>query len=241
MSSRLSSHPAGPRLDAFLVGCGDEETRTHVEKCDACAKYLETLSRAATRFARDDAKAKSFVASVRGREAWNESRRRRARTASMFSVAALAAGLLVFVDFPSSTPAGERKSTVPASVEGVGSTRFKSGSGMQVAVFVEHAGAQSRRTGEMELEPGDRIRLEVALDHDALVAAGVLADTGEWAELQAPALMAAGTHYSEQSIEFEGEVPPGFILVGESAAVEAARNSRNFERVIAIRVRAKDR
>jgi hypothetical protein len=89
------------------------------------------------------------------------------------------------------------------------------------------------------VEPGDRIRLEIALDHDVQVVAGVLADSGEWAELQPAALLGSGTYYSEQSITFEDDVPSGWVLVGPENAVTRARKSQDFHEVAAIRIRPK--
>ena len=117
---------------------------------------------------------------------------------------------------------------------GYGPMRFKGRP--QVAIVVEHQGSQSRQTGPLELVPGDRIRLEIGLDHDERIAAGVLAADGEWGELQPPSTLEAGTHYTEQSIAFERDVPRGWILVGTSDAVETARRTRDFRDVIAIRV-----
>ena len=113
-------------------------------------------------------------------------------------------------------------------------TRFKGG--MQVAVIVEHLGAQSRQTDALALEPGDRIRLEIALDHDARVSAGVLTDDGEWAPLEPPLSLAAGTHFSEESIAFTDSVPTGHVVVGDADAVARARADHDLARVTTIRL-----
>lgn len=225
-----NEHPAGARLDALAVGQGDTATEAHVASCASCTKYVQDLTRGAALFAKDDAKVANFVAAVRERSAT----RSRPWMAYAGSVLALAACLLLWMNHE------KEAVSVPGVAPSLSETRFKGG-GLQVAVVVEHQGAQSRRTGPLELEPGDRIRLEIALDHDEILAAGVLSDQGEWAELQASALMAGGTHYSEQSIAFDGDVPSGVVLVGPAEAVNTARANRNYESVVAIPLRAKGR
>jgi hypothetical protein len=101
---------------------------------------------------------------------------------------------------------------------------------------VERGDRQSRETGALRIAPGDRIRAEIAVDHDTEVTAGVLTDGGEWAILQPPAYFGAGTHFSERSISFDGRVEEGWVLVGPPQAVEQARRTRDFGSVQALRI-----
>jgi hypothetical protein len=234
MNEQPTRHPDGSRLDALAVGAGDEEARTHIAACAACASYVDSVAKGAEAFARNEAAgAEAFVQAVRRRE--RAIRPRLAWSGGIASALALAAGVILFAHSRGARTDSEAVGRDDLSWQGP--VRFKGG--MQTATIVEHAGVQSRETGALTLEPGDRIRLEIALDHDVRIAAGVLADDGEWAWLQAPALFTGGTHYSELSITFDHDVASGWILVGTEDAVERARKSRDFHEVTTIRVRPK--
>jgi hypothetical protein len=243
MNNTPRKHPPSSCLDAFAVGHRDDATQAHVETCASCAEYVDGISHGAAAFAVDEVKIAKLVRDVRVREAGARNVRRTVWYKSRPGLGAalvLAAGLLVLIHQGRRDTRDEP--TQAAIVEGSGGARFKGGRiGAQVAVIVDHAGSQSRQTGLVELVPGDRIRLEIALDHDGLVAAGVLTDSGDWAPLHGSALMTAGTHYSEQSIEFEHDVPRGVIIVGPADGVDAARTHRNFDNVVAIPLGPKGR
>ncbi|HZW73040.1 MAG TPA: hypothetical protein VFF43_05810 [Caldimonas sp.] len=234
MSTPADRHPEPARLDALAVGERDDAASAHLDACDACARYVAALKSGAENFAREEApKADRFVLAVRAREAaLARSRRRAAVVAAGSTVLALAACVLLYVKVQHVPWPSGALGPVDTTQ---GSIRFKGGT--QVNVIVDHGGAQSRRAGPLELDPEDRIRVEIALDHQAQVAAGVLADDGEWAELQAPATFAAGTRFSDRSVAFHGDVPSGWLLVGEPGAIDDARRTRDFADVIAIRVR----
>jgi hypothetical protein len=235
MNEQPTPHPDGSRLDALAIGAGDDEARAHIAACAACASYVDSVAKSAEAFARNEgARADSFVQAVRRRE--RAVRPRLAWSGGIASALALAAGMALFAHSRSVRTDGEAVGRDDISSQGL--VRFKGG--MQTATIVEHAGVQSRETGALALEPGDRIRLEIALDHDVRIAAGVLADDGEWAWLQAPALFTGGTHYSEHSITFDHDVASGWILVGTEDAVARARKSRDFHEVTTIRVLPKE-
>lgn len=234
-------HPNAIRLDALAVGDRDDEARAHLEGCAACAAYVTSVAEGAAAFrAGEGARADDFAREVMRRHAsapTSIARRRGAWQAGAATVLALAAAVLLYVRTqrppiatPPTTPTG-----APAIDEGP--VRFKGG--VQLAVVVDHDGAQSRRTGVLELEPGDRIRLEIALDHRMNAAAGVLTDDGEWAELEPPTWLDPGTHYSEKSVAFHDDVPAGTLVFGDADAVVRARRTRAFDEVTTIRVRPK--
>jgi len=234
----MTEHPNATLLDAFAIGVGDDAvTRAHVDGCPECAAYVADLRAGADRFARDEApRAAAFVAAVRLREQRSGPRVNVGRWAGgAVSILALAAGLVLFVR---SRPAPDVTGRVDPTTE-TRPTRFKGG--MQVAVVVEHLGVQSRQAGPLALEPGDRIRLEIALDHDARVEAGVLTDDGEWAPLEPPLSLQPGTHYSEQSIAFTDSVPSGQVVVGDAEAVGRARETHDFAGLTTIRLGPKAR
>jgi hypothetical protein len=229
-----TNHPAGPRLDAIAIGAGDDETRAHVASCAVCQSYVAGVAKGAEAFARNEGlRADAFVQAVRRREAAQRNPRY-AWAGGLATALALAAGAVLVVRSQEAPLHIDHTQTVEP---GEGPVRFKGG--LQTATIVEHAGTQSRQTGDLTLDPGDRIRLEIALDHDVRLAAGVLTEDGEWAELQPPALLGSGTHYSEQSVTFEREVPNGWVLVGREDAVARAKKSRDFHEVTAIRLRQK--
>jgi hypothetical protein len=245
-------HPAGARLDGVATGDSDAEASAHVASCAECSAYVARLREELDSFSRAQAEhPDGFVASVLQRRAaagngnsvmpdlygraGNAVGRRsplRGRwIAGAASVLALAAVVLLVLRPPRSEPLD------PAGVgPREGPIRFKGGA--QVAVIVEHRGVQSRELGSLVIAPGDRIRVEIALDHQEPVTAGVLTEAGEWAELQPQALFEAGTHFSEKSIAFDGNVEEGWVVVGPPEAVERARQTRDFRVVHAIRIHA---
>lgn len=234
MSKNPTLHPAGARLDGVATGDSDAEADAHVASCAECSAYVGRLREQIDAFARAQVEhPDGFVASVLQRRATHVRRTFPVRArwiAGATSVVALAAVVLLVLHLPRGEPldsggVGPRE----------GPIRFKGGA--QIAVVVEHRGVQSRELGSLLVAPGDRIRVEIALDHAESVTAGVLTEAGEWAELQPPALFEAGTHFSEKSIAFDGNVEEGWVVVGPPEAVEHARRTRDFGLVHAIRIR----
>jgi hypothetical protein len=212
------SHPAKLALDAFAVGHETDAVRQHLGACPDCTRYVERLQRGSQATASDRTATDRFLAETQARA----SRRPRWATWGPVTMAlAVAACLLLYLHRPKVEP--ERVAM-----------RFKGG--VQLVVVVDHDGSQTMRTDPVELAPGDRIRLEIALDHDQEIVAGVLADDGEWAELQPTATLPIGTHYSEHSVAFDHAVPHGWVLAGPGAAVEKARKTHDLREVSALRI-----
>lgn len=233
MNELHTTHPAGARLDAVVTGDADRDATAHVASCAECAAYVEGLRREVAAFtAAPHPGPDAFVQAVVRRRAADRTRRRQARwLGATTSALALAACLALWVH-ASPTPAPQPDG--PVAGPSAGPIRFKGGS--QVAVVVERHGSQSRETGTLRIAPGDRIRVEVALDHDDDVQAGVLADDGTWAELQPATRLGAGTHFSEGAVAFDRRVDAGWVLVGPPEAVARARATRDFSAVHAIRI-----
>jgi hypothetical protein len=235
VSVNQTCHIAGARLDGVATGDSDADANAHVVSCAECSAYVARLREEIDAFTRAQAEhPDGFVASVLLRRATAVRRTfpLRARTiAGAASVLALAAVVLLVLR-PLRNERFDPGDVGPRE----GPIRFKGGA--QVAVVVEHRGVQSRELGTLLIAPGDRIRVEISLDHEESVTAGVLTDAGEWAELQPRALFEAGTHFSEKSIAFDGNVEEGWVLVGPPEAVERARQRRDFRLVHAIRIRA---
>ena len=71
--------------------------------------------------------------------------------------------------------------TMPPRTAAEPDTRFKGGP--QVAVIRERGKDQARFSSTVRVRPGDRIRLEVALDREQAILGGVLADDAQWLDL----------------------------------------------------------
>jgi hypothetical protein len=112
--------------------------------------------------------------------------------------------------------------TVIATASGTAEpdTQFKGG--MQVAVVRERGGSQARFSSTVRVKPGDRLRVEVALDHEQAILGAVLADDGSYLELMPQAVRGPGTHFSER--------------IGKPEAVARARETKSFEGVTTLRV-----
>jgi hypothetical protein len=113
-------------------------------------------------------------------------------------------------------------------------TTFKGG--IQVAVVRERAGQQSRFTGRVPVRPGDRIRVEVALDREQAILGAVLGDDASWLELLEDGVRQPGTHFSERSARVDATPLTGTIVVGAPEAVRRARETRRFEGVSVVRI-----
>ena len=127
-----------------------------------------------------------------------------------------------FPSAPLSAPAGDPE------------TQFKGGP--QVAVVRERAGEQARFSGTVRVRPGDRIRVEVALDREQAILGAVLGDDGTYLELMPESLRGPGTHFSEKSAKFDGAPTRGTILIGTREAVARARATRVLDGVTTVRI-----
>jgi hypothetical protein len=113
-------------------------------------------------------------------------------------------------------------------------TQFKGGP--QVAIVRERDGEQARFSRAVRVRPGDRIRVEVALDREQAILGAVLGEDGTYLELMPDAVRGPGTHFSEKSAKFDSTEMRGTILVGTAVAVARARATKSFEGVTAVRV-----
>ena len=142
---------------------------------------------------------------------------------------AAAAATVLWLHLTAHTP----RAAGPTAIE---AEHFKGG--ISVAAIRERAGRQERLMGPFEVEPSDRIRLEIAVDHEGPVTAGLLSEDGSWAPLLAPVSLGAGTHYSELAARFDNTPTDAILLVGPPADVDRARSTRRFDAVIAWPVRS---
>jgi hypothetical protein len=229
MSPQDGLHPAAPKLDAVAAGDPPGSIAAHLEACEACAAYVARVAAEANAF-RAQADPAAFAEVIRVRA----TRHRGAAVAWIAGpVIAAAAAVLLWLHAPPGVPAiGTDVATSSAPVsEGV---RFKGG--LNVAAVRERAGRQERLTGPFQVQPLDRVRIEIAVDREEPITAGLLSDDGTWTVLEKPVTLSAGTHYSELAARFDEAPTDAVLLVGPPADVARARASRNFEGIVAWRV-----
>jgi hypothetical protein len=175
-------------------------------------------------------------------------------TSSVIAPLAAAAAILLLTRSPAPVPASDgdpraptnykiQMATVPpglapalsgASGAAEPDTQFKGG--MQVAVVRDRAGSQARFSSTVRVKPGDRLRVEVALDHEQAILGAVLADDGSYLELMPQGVRGPGTHFSERSAKIDAAGARGTIIIGSPEAVARARETRNLEGVTTLRV-----
>lgn len=257
------NHPSSLDLESFAVGEPLAAAHAaHVEACGACTTFVEQLrglvaSSPAAREADaavaralaeiDHAKASTTDTSTKATAA--AARRRRVwvlATSVVAPLAAAAAILLLARAQPASVDPITRQAPVPAesppdrilmgtlSPPQEPDTQFKGG--MQVAVVRERGGRQERFSSTVRVRPGDRLRVEVALDQEQAILGAVLADDGTYVELMPQGTRGPGTHFSERSAKVDAAPTRGTIVIGSPEAVARARATRQLTGVSTLRV-----
>ena len=135
---------------------------------------------------------------------------------------------------PTRTPRAPIEAPLATAAPVEPDTQFKGG--MQVAVVRERGGKQERFSSTVRVRPGDRLRVEVALDREQAILGAVLADDGSYIELMPLGTRGPGTHFSERSAKIDGSPTRGTILIGSPEAVARARATRLLVGVDALRV-----
>lgn len=222
-------HPPAPTLEAIAAGDEAGVVASHLAACEACARYVASLRSEVAAF-RSKSDPRAFAERVRARARVSGARGWRVRSAWLLAPA-LAAAAALAVWLPSRAP------ELRVTIEPVGQAEHFKG-GVAVAVIRDRGGLQERLAGPFEVAASDRIRLEVAVDHEGPVTAGLLSEDGAWTPLLAPVSLAAGTHYSELAARFDDAPTDAILLAGPPADVDRARATRNFEGVVAWRVRS---
>jgi hypothetical protein len=227
MSPEDTAHPAAPKLEAVAAGDPPGSIAAHLEACEACAAYVARMAAEANAF-RAQADPMAFAEAIRVRA----KRPHRAPVVWIAGpVVVAAAALLLWFHAPSGMPATGADIATSA---GPANERFKGG--LSVAAVRERAGRQERLNGPFQVQPLDRIRVEIAVDREEPITAGLLSSDGTWTVLEEPVTLGAGTHYSELAARFDETPTDAVLLVGSPADVDRARASRNFEGVVAWRV-----
>jgi hypothetical protein len=237
------SHPSSMALEAFACGEDSPSVAAHVADCTACSSFAQRAKDAMGPFERTsdiEARVRKAIARVPSEgnvtvPAQNVVRLLRRASYAMPALAA-AAGLVFWI----------RPGRVPTVISGVTptagvvagnygpGTTFKGGA--QLAVIRLRGEGQERLTGAVRVRPGDRLRVEVALDHEEAILAGILTDAGEFTELMPEAARGTGTHFSEQAARVDHAPSPGWIVCGTRAQIDVVRATKSVTGLSAMRV-----
>ncbi len=239
-SSQSHIHPPSIDLEAFACGEQNDTVAAHVATCDSCKAFTTEIESAAKTFAADAnvdeiiAAAKQAASKEPGEShvpvpiaAIAPTPIRRLDTAlRVLPFLAMAAGVLLWMRLSATTPdlhpqtAPLAANTSQTNTDTTG-TAFKGGT--QLAVIRERDGIQKRFTGEVPVRKGDRLRIEVALDHSSNILGGVLAEDGTFLDLLHEGQRGTGTFYSEEAARFDDSPTRGYVIVGPKDAVALAR------------------
>jgi hypothetical protein len=231
----MTAHPTADRLDALAAGDEDAALTAHIAECPSCQSYVETLRAAALGFAReaDPAQFARRIAEradpARGAKASGATRVRRVVFAAAPVLAAAAVAVLVLRARP---PDPVQGGGGPEPVQSGSDVRFKGP--LPIAVIRERGVTQERFAGKVSVRPGDALRLEVSLDVNRSISAGLLDEQGGFVELIAPKQLLPGTHFSELAARFDDHPTRGWMIAGDPAMVDRARKTRRFDQVSAI-------
>jgi hypothetical protein len=210
------NHPNSLDLEAFA--CGDEiaAVSAHVGACEACRTFIDRLRELPVPKI-DLPSAQATVTSIFQR-----------KNLAAIALPLAAAAILVIV-FREKKPGDEgatiptiAPATVTATATEEPTTSFKGV--RQVAVIRERDGEQKRFTGRVPVKEGDRLRVEVAIDREQTIVAGVLGEDGSYLELMPPEVRPTGTHYSDKSARVSAPPSNGTILVGTEEQVARAKS-----------------
>jgi hypothetical protein len=144
------------------------------------------------------------------------------------SLAAAAAAAVLVLAHPATPPTPAPPRPVVESMQ------FKGA--LQVVSIRERGADQERFAGSVGVRAGDRLRIEIGVDQERPVTAGVLADDGAWLTLLAPTVLEPGTHLSARAAEVDDRPIGGVILAGDPNDVARARASRDFTGVAVMAV-----
>ncbi len=252
------THPSSLDLEAFACGEGPHATVTdHLAECAACTAYVErvgglvatspTAAEADALIARALAKAPE---PERAAPRVQKSRLWLVTTSVVTPLAAAAAIVLLLRSGGmkpvqgrggpdgTSAPAHAPPTSPPDHIQMAPlpepDTTFKGG--RQLAVVRERSGEQARFASSVGVRPGDRLRVEVALDREQAILAAVISDDGTYLELMPLAVRGPGTHFSEKSAKIDGTPTYGTIVIGSPEAVARARATHQLDGVSALRV-----
>jgi hypothetical protein len=235
-------HPNAIDLQAFACGDDAPHVATHLHECDACTAYVARAGGLAKEAPRGklptlDATVSDSDGSERKPATVTAIGSRRTKIALAIAPFAAAAAILLWMgtrEPVATSPAANGTSpraTAPPTALAVNDTpdpdtTFKGG--IQVAVVRERKGVQDRFTNAVRVRPGDRLRIEVALDRSQTILGAVMGEDGSYVELMPAGVRDAGTHFSEKATRVDEHPLRGTILVGTPEAVRLARTTHDL-------------
>lgn len=231
----MNEHPPSYRLDAMALPgthAHREEDLSHVAACEACTLYVNNLRAAMLADANAAVSEDAFMAKLAAAEKKDQRPIPRPTVVRLVPYAtALLAAAAVFL-YIRATPSPRPDVAEPIATDQV---RFKGG--MQLAVVRERDGVQERFTDVALIRTGDRLRAEVATDHEGPLEIGILQNDGAYLPLLAPTALPLGAHFSDRAAKVDDHPAPGWLLAGHPDAVKHARETRDLTKVHVIPIR----
>jgi len=212
------THPPLFELEAHHVGEGRAETAAHLAGCAPCRAYLDELATGAAAFA-TTARPEEFVRAVAAR-----GERRRVAWRWLLPALALAgaAGLWLLV---------------PRAPERAADVILEKGA-PRVTVILLHEGQQTRHSDAVDGQPGDSVRVELALVAPRELEVVLLEEDGTLTPLSPPRRFEAGTHLLQPAFSFDARPTRARLLVGPPAGVARVRAGQPAPEVVMLPVRA---
>jgi hypothetical protein len=204
-------HPTPFRLEAWHAGEDDDEVAQHLPGCAICQAYVDDLARCRTAFVAERNAEAAVRAARQQLEAPRGQPRRWLRWIALPAAAALAVLLLLW-------PRG-----VAPPTDRTDAIRLKGGLGLAV-IRLAADGRQSRHQGEVVVQPGDRLRVELTVPRSMVLAVGLLEEQERgWTLLRPARRLAAGVHRLARPLEVDARPTAAWLIAGPPEAVARAR------------------
>ncbi len=215
----MSPHPPSYRLDAVAAGESPGADESHLQKCGACAKYVADLRQEIEAARPSEVESADFVKKVGERQTAPDNVRQGpwGRITKIATVFAAAAALLIFFRAPPDarmTPKGSQG----------------------LVVILDHGGSQERLSHDLEVRPGDRFMLDLAVAERGRYEAGLLAESGDWTSLFGPRDCEPGNYVTDQAVRVDQGGLRGLVLFGRETEVKRAREARSLDGVASLRI-----
>lgn len=225
--------PRAPhRLEAWSVGEPDPEVAELVERDDEARRYVDGLGEEREQFlGRDDPD--DFVRAIR-RRAEAEAPRQGSRWWLWAPAGLAAVAALVIVVWAGPGGAPEPGSVGPGDPPGE-TIRLKGK--VELALVLLRAEEQSRLTGEVSVQAGDRLRFELTVPEEGPLSVAILED-GEVSPLVEAKRFTVGKHFLEQALKVDGAEPlDAKVVAGPPEAVKRAAETGMLEGVSVLHLR----
>lgn len=229
------NHPNALQLEAFACGERAPGVEQHARECNLCRAFLERVQRLSAA----PPMALPQLLESAASKATAPSRWTRPLAVSAVVPLAAAAALLLVHPWGKPNEGTDSSRLLPPASSPLPTTpdpdtTFKGA--IQVSVIRERGGSQERFAGDVRVRPGDRLRVEVALDRPQAVEGVIVGDDGSSLELMPAEVRSAGTHFSEKSARVDAQPLHGTLLVGPPEAVGRARGGEASADVAKLRV-----